>query len=83
MTTVASMTYQNFNQAGATAPSGPVAPSTLLQVSQDEVIRNHAHTKRVGSYLLGRTIGEGSFAKVKEGVHVLTGEKVRLKQTFS
>jgi len=34
------------------------------------------HRKQVGAYLIGRTIGEGSFAKVKEGIHILTGEKV-------
>lgn len=40
------------------------------------VLDNFPHTKQVGAYLIGRTIGEGSFAKVKEGLHVLTGEKV-------
>lgn len=34
------------------------------------------HSKQVGQYLVGRTIGEGSFAKVKEGLHIPTGEKV-------
>jgi Neu-associated kinase len=43
-----------------------------------EDIRSFLHHKRVGNYLLGRTLGEGSFAKVKEGMNVLTGEKVRL-----
>ena len=33
----------------------------------DELVKSFPHTKRVGNYLLGRTIGEGSFAKVKEG----------------
>ncbi|NXV08521.1 HUNK kinase, partial [Cettia cetti] len=37
------------------------------------------HTKRVGNYLIGRKLGEGSFAKVREGLHVLTGEKVAVK----
>ena len=32
--------------------------------------------KRVGNYLIGKSIGEGAFAKVKEGLHVITGEKV-------
>ena len=32
--------------------------------------------RRVGYYLLGKTIGEGSFAKVKEAIHIITGEKV-------
>jgi hypothetical protein len=40
------------------------------------LLDNFPHTKQVGAYLIGRTIGEGSFAKVKEGLHVLTGEKV-------
>ena len=40
------------------------------------LIATYPHTKRVGPYLLGRTIGEGSFAKVKEGMHLLVGEKV-------
>ena len=34
--------------------------------------------KRVGSYVLGRTIGEGSFAKVRLGLHLPTKEKVLL-----
>lgn len=40
------------------------------------LLRTFPHTKRVGNYLLGRTLGEGSFAKVREGLHTLTGEKV-------
>ncbi|CBY39125.1 unnamed protein product [Oikopleura dioica] len=37
------------------------------------------HYKRVGDYLLGEKLGEGSFAKVRVGLHVLSGEKVRLR----
>ncbi|XP_025959379.2 hormonally up-regulated neu tumor-associated kinase isoform X3 [Dromaius novaehollandiae] len=44
-----------------------------------ERLRDFQHTKRVGSYLIGRKLGEGSFAKVREGLHVLTGEKVAVK----
>lgn len=50
-------------------------PSTVANVSRED-IRKYAQCKRVGNYLLGRTVGEGSFAKVKEAFHVLTGEKV-------
>lgn len=42
-----------------------------------QAVRAFSHTKRVGTYLLGRTLGEGSFAKVKEALHLPTGEKVR------
>ena len=36
-------------------------------------------TKRVGKYLVGRTIGEGTYAKVKYAQHSETGEAVALK----
>uniref|UniRef100_A0A8D3D1P1 non-specific serine/threonine protein kinase n=1 Tax=Scophthalmus maximus TaxID=52904 RepID=A0A8D3D1P1_SCOMX len=34
---------------------------------------------RVGSYLVGKMINKGSFAKVMEGLHIGTGEKVAIK----
>ncbi|KAL7859726.1 hypothetical protein SRHO_G00148730, partial [Serrasalmus rhombeus] len=40
-----------------------------------ELVRNFPHTKRVGSYLVGKMINKGSFAKVMEGMHISTGEK--------
>ena len=33
----------------------------------------------LGHYILGKTIGEGTFGKVKLGTHILTGEKVAVK----
>ncbi|XP_048364391.1 hormonally up-regulated neu tumor-associated kinase homolog A-like isoform X2 [Sphaerodactylus townsendi] len=41
--------------------------------------KNFPHTKQVGNYLVGRMINKGSFAKVMEGLHVPTGEKVAIK----
>ncbi|XP_022286461.2 uncharacterized protein LOC111099464 isoform X2 [Crassostrea virginica] len=35
--------------------------------------------KKVGSYILGKTLGEGSFAKVRQGVHLIAHEKVAVK----
>jgi hypothetical protein len=58
-----------------TMTSGEHLPNKVTEVPK-EVLRNFPHSKRVGNYLLGRTLGEGSFAKVKEGMHTLTGEKV-------
>jgi len=55
-------------------PTAPLPPS--VAAVPEELLRTFSHTKRVGNYLVGRTVGEGSFAKVKEGLHVLTGEKV-------
>ncbi|CAL1539698.1 unnamed protein product [Lymnaea stagnalis] len=53
-------------------------PEPVTQVKKD-LVKSFAHSKRVGSYLLGRTLGVGSFAKVKEGLHLTTGEKVAIK----
>lgn len=35
--------------------------------------------KNIGKYRLGRTIGEGTFSKVKLGLNGNTGEKVAIK----
>jgi MAP/microtubule affinity-regulating kinase len=35
--------------------------------------------KNVGHYLLSKTIGKGTFGKVKLGIHHLTNEKVAVK----
>ena len=42
--------------------------------------RSNIHlTKRVGKYLVGRTIGEGTYAKVKYAQHSETGKAYALK----
>uniref|UniRef100_W5KAC7 non-specific serine/threonine protein kinase n=1 Tax=Astyanax mexicanus TaxID=7994 RepID=W5KAC7_ASTMX len=53
-------------------------PPCLGKVPKD-LVRNFPHTKRVGSYLVGKMINKGSFAKVMEGMHISTGEKVAIK----
>lgn len=59
------------------SPGGEGAlPASLCGPAAD-ILKNFYHTKRVGNYLIGRKLGEGSFAKVREGLHALTGEKVR------
>ncbi|NXK02159.1 HUNK kinase, partial [Herpetotheres cachinnans] len=37
------------------------------------------HSRQVGNYLVGKMINKGSFAKVMEGLHIPTGEKVAVK----
>ena len=41
-----------------------------------EELESYQNGKKIGNYLLGATLGEGSFAKVKEAIHIVTGEKV-------
>lgn len=50
-------------------------PLPSLKVPR-ELLRSFPHSKRVGSYLVGKMINKGSFAKVMEGLHISTGEKV-------
>uniref|UniRef100_A0A3Q1J697 non-specific serine/threonine protein kinase n=1 Tax=Anabas testudineus TaxID=64144 RepID=A0A3Q1J697_ANATE len=53
-------------------------PFPSLKVPR-ELLRGFPHSKRVGSYLVGKMINKGSFAKVMEGLHIGTGEKVAIK----
>ncbi|XP_044277390.1 hormonally up-regulated neu tumor-associated kinase homolog A-like [Varanus komodoensis] len=53
-------------------------PVCFRKMSQ-EPRKNFPHTKQVGNYLVGKIINKGSFAKVMEGLHIPTGEKVAIK----
>ena len=57
-------------------------PREVITVTKSE-LDPFKQGRRVGCYLLGRTLGEGSFAKVKEAVHVITGERVKFLNLFS
>jgi 5'-AMP-activated protein kinase catalytic alpha subunit len=48
-------------------------------MSKQKSSRDKTRTKNIGHYVLGKTIGEGTFGKVKLGVHIYTGEKVAVK----
>jgi 5'-AMP-activated protein kinase catalytic alpha subunit len=36
-------------------------------------------SKKIGNYTIMKTIGEGTFGKVKLGIHIPTQEKVAIK----
>ncbi|CAI2376052.1 unnamed protein product [Moneuplotes crassus] len=42
-------------------------------------ITGHTSSSNIGHYVLGKSIGKGTFGKVKEGTHILTGQKVAIK----
>lgn len=52
----------------------PVFFNEMLQ----ETGKTFPYSKQVGNYLVGKMINKGSFAKVMEGLHIPTGEKVSL-----
>lgn len=35
--------------------------------------------KQISNFLIDRTLGEGTFGKVKQGIHTITNEKVAIK----
>lgn len=59
-----------------TKPFKSKLPPAVANVPTEH-IRGYVHNKKVNHYLVGSSLGEGSFAKVKEAFHILVGEKVR------
>ena len=51
----------------------------MAQTHLDSSSKSVSRIKSIGHYFLGKTIGEGTFGKVKLGTHSLTGEKVAVK----
>ena len=54
-------------------------PTAVANVPEDD-LHGYAHTKKVYNYFVGTTLGEGSFAKVKEAFNILVGEKVKISK---
>jgi carbon catabolite-derepressing protein kinase len=55
----------------------PSAPSTAAQETKSG--RDQKTSQRLGQYTIVRTLGEGSFGKVKLATHQVSGQKVALK----
>jgi len=53
----------------------PETPDKALTVGAGEIAADEKR-KKVGNYVILKTIGEGSFAKVRLGVHLITEMKV-------
>lgn len=58
-------------------PATPAAPSPILQESRRG--RESKTSQRLGQYTIVKTLGEGSFGKVKLATHGVSGQKVALK----
>jgi len=63
--------HQDQAQAGQAAQQGDAHPRQSSRPSNK--------VKSIGHYILMKTIGEGTFGKVKLGYHILTGERVAVK----
>ncbi|KAJ3296243.1 MAP microtubule affinity-regulating kinase 1 [Borealophlyctis nickersoniae] len=62
----------------ATTTNSTIAPTSTTTTKPDENANGKGH-RYVGNYEFFKTLGEGSFAKVKLAAHRLTGEKVAIK----
>ena len=54
------------------------SPDAGMRASADSYPRK-SKAKVLGAYLISKTIGEGTFGKVKSGTHHQTGKKVAVK----
>ena len=50
--------------------------SEVPRLPAHDIYDEENRLKKVGGYIIGKSIGEGSFAKVKEGIHILTNMRV-------
>lgn len=46
---------------------------------ENTVTKDKPKNKKIGDYIIGKSIGKGTFGKVKKGVHIKTNEKVAIK----
>ncbi|KAI9357615.1 kinase-like domain-containing protein [Zopfochytrium polystomum] len=53
--------------------------SQLSEAEQFARALGSSNITSVGNYAIGKTVGEGSFGKVKLGIHKLTGQEVAIK----
>lgn len=58
---------------------GLIRLSLILLAMRDKLESSLQNGRSIGNYVLTRNLGEGTFGKVKLGIHSLTGEKVAVK----
>ncbi|KAI8809751.1 kinase-like domain-containing protein, partial [Cladochytrium replicatum] len=60
-----------------------IVPGTPVKIQQDSVLESDTQAVKIDDpleeYNVGKTIGEGSFGKVKLATHIATGEQVAIK----
>jgi serine/threonine protein kinase len=68
------------NSKGKASASRPTSRSPRINskgsASLRDVSNSEEKRKIVGQYMFGKTIGEGTFGKVRLAIHIPTGEKV-------
>lgn len=52
---------------------------SLVSLPLTPLFRTTCRNKAIEHYIIGKPIGEGTFGKVRQGTHILTGDKVAVK----
>lgn len=68
--------YENVNQNNNNNNANTVNNMTSAAAAADN---SNEKKKKVGNYIISKTIGEGSFAKVRLGYHLITQQMVAVK----
>lgn len=52
-----------------------------VDTKEDEDVEKEKNSegKQIGGFIIGKTKGKGTFGKVKQGTHIVTGDKVAIK----
>jgi carbon catabolite-derepressing protein kinase len=67
-------------RTSARPSEGSAAPAAPSSIMQDRGAASQSKTsQRLGQYTIVKTLGEGSFGKVKLATHGVSGQKVALK----
>jgi len=56
---------------------GSIKEKLLLTTQKSDIRPPNNGENVVGQFLLGKTLGQGTFGKVRLGTHIITGEKVK------
>ena len=72
-----SISMPNNRRASERLPDAPIAPTTAMRETPSRP--DPKTSQRLGQYTIVRTLGEGSFGKVKLATHQVSGQKVALK----
>jgi len=57
----------------------PIGPELLPNLPPDNPTAQKKKQPIIGSYRVTKTLGQGTFGKVKEGIHLFTQQKVAIK----
>ena len=80
-------TDQSIGQQKATAPSANNKDEVVQgqkstrggDEEENPEKEKNSEGKQIGGFIIGKTKGKGTFGKVKQGTHIVTGDKVAIK----